>query len=82
MLQALIQEWISPQGFIVLGMAYGIVQAHFAAARAKANAAKIAQLENNTNSIQEKLNIANLNLGHAQGKAEGLAEGSAKQTEP
>ena len=71
---AFIHEWLTPQGLIVIGMAYSIFQAHRAARRAAANAANIAKLELNTNSIQEKLNVANLDLGHAQGKAEGRAE--------
>jgi hypothetical protein len=74
MLQTLLHDWLTPQGIIAAGVLYGIFQAHIAAARAKAGNKAIEKLEINTNSIQEKLNTANLDLGHAQGRAEAMAE--------
>ncbi len=70
----LLLSWLRPEGFAVIGMIYVAIRQHMNAALQAKNAAKIAELALNTNSIQTALNAANLAQGKAEGKAEGRAE--------
>ncbi len=70
----LLIAWLHPEGFVVIGMIYVAVRQHISARLQAKNAAMIAELALNTNSIQTALNVANLAQGKAEGKAEGRAE--------